>query len=510
MLMRMLRIPRFSSQILLVSSFLVVFLMTGCGAEETPPGIPDTPAPPATETLSAPTALSPTATITAEPPIEQPALQRPEYTIHAVLDNGAKTLIVDQSIRIPHPGNVLLDQIQLAVVPNNWRDVFYIHELASETPAVENFFYNGVALTINFADPGWQPGEVLDLKIGYSLVLPEQNARPGYGPSPFGYTALQLNLVDWYPMVVPYQEDSGWLIHDPWIFGEFMVYPVADFEITLDLGGADLVAAASTAAEEADGILNYSLESARNFVISLSSSYSVLEDQVDGTTVYGYYFPGYQIPAQAVFNATVEALRLYNDLYGPYQQPSLSVIQADFNHGMEYQGLYFQSRAFFDTYVGSVESYLVAIAAHETAHQWWYGQVANDQAIEPWLDEAFCTFSELAYYENEYPESVDWWWSTRVNYYQPEGRIDRSIYQYQEYINEQYLRYRNATYLQGAKFLFALKAEMGERLFYDFLREYALTFQGQIATGEDFFNLLESYLDLGEQEWIGEYFERPE
>jgi aminopeptidase N len=31
---------------------------------------------------------------------------------------------------------------------------------------------------------------------------------------------------------------------------------------------------------------------------------------------------------------------------------------------------------------------------HELAHQWWYGIVGDDQYREPWLDEAFATFSE--------------------------------------------------------------------------------------------------------------------
>jgi len=231
----------------------------------------------------------------------------------------------------------------------------------------------------------------------------------------------------------------------------------------------------------------------------------VLEEELNGVKIYGYIFPAFQVPGQAAFEATLKALSLYQDLYGPYQQSSLTMVQADFNHGMEYEGLYFQSMGFFNTYNGTEQSYLVAIAVHETAHQWWYGQVANDQALEPWLDEAFCTFSELAYYENLYPQSTDWWWNTRVNYYLPSGRIDRSIYGFQDYA-EQYLNYRNATYLQGAKFMSALRDQMGEEVFYRFVQEYGSRNKDQIATREDFFELLGEYLDLSDLIWLGEYF----
>jgi len=181
------------------------------------------------------------------------------------------------------------------------------------------------------------------------------------------------------------------------------------------------------------------------------------------------------------------------------------MVQADFNHGMEYEGLYFQSRAFFETYNGSEQNYLVMIAAHETAHQWWYGQVANDQALEPWLDESFCTFSELLYYENLYPDSVNWWWATRVNYYQPYGVINRSIYEFGGFTN-QYLEYRNATYLQGAKFMDKLRSSLGEDRFSAFIKEYAENYANQISTEEDFFSTLNAYIELDSLTWLPEYF----
>ena len=489
---------------------LLVMTLTasGCNLSDAPVEITNAPPTPTT-TLPETSVQEPEPSPTPEqPPSPTPVpLERMQYSLVAKFNYPNQRVVVEERILIPHPTNILLNNIDLVVPPNNWPGVFSIQELTAGDLPVAGFEINGVKLKINFGDPGWQPGENLDLFIKYSLDLPQQNAREGFGPSPFGYTVLQTNLVDWYPMVPPYQEDLGWVIHDPWIFGEYLVYPVADFEISLELGTPGLIAAASSAPLNEGDPLHYSLDSARNFVFSISPAYTVMEEEVIGTKIYGYTFPGYQVPGQAAFDATVEALGLYTVLYGPYDQPSLSMVQADFNHGMEYEGLYFQSRAFFDTYGGSEQSYLVMIAVHETAHQWWYGQVANDQALDPWLDEAFCTFSELAYYEQLYPQSVDWWWGTRVNYYEPTGRIDRSIYDFEEYVGYQYLNYRNATYLQGAKFIAALKSELGDEQFYTFLRDYAARNQDKIVTAEDFFSLLGEYLDIGSLSWLGEYFE---
>ena len=488
---------------------LGIWITPGCSkVEETAVINPTlTPLPEITPSVTLQLTSTPEATFTQEvnPTPTTVPLERPQYKISARLDFPNQQVMVEERILLSNPAGQVLQEIDLVVPPNNWGGVFSIQDITAGDLPLEGYSLTGVKLNLAFGDPGWQPDENLELQIQFTLDLPQQNARAGYGPSPFGYTSTQTNLVDWYPMVAPYQEGTGWLIHDPWIFGEYLVYPAADFEVTLTLGRPELIVAASAAPMTEGDPHQYSLTAARNFVFSISPNYQVLEEDLNGVKVLGYIFPLYQVPGKAAFEATVQALALYQDLYGPYQQSSLSMVQADFDHGMEYEGLYFQSHAFFDIYDGSEKSYLVSIAVHETAHQWWYGQVANDQALEPWLDEALCTFSELAFYENTYPQSVDWWWTTRVNLYAPTGRIDRSIYGFHEYV-DQYLNYRNATYLQGAKFLAALKAEMGDEAFYLFLKEYGTRNQDRIATGEDFFGLLGEYLDVNELNWLGEYF----
>jgi len=441
---------------------------------------------------------------------EQPAEIIPEniqYQIFAELDYYNHQVFVEEKILLHHPAQIPLMEILLVVPPNDWLNVFTIQSINwKEGIPVEGHSLDGVRLTIPLEQP-WLPGEIKELSIQYKLVLPIQNDSVEYRSSPFGYTGKQTNLVDWYPMVPPYRDDKGWVVHDPWIFGEYLVYPAANFQVSLELfNSPDLVVAASSIAVQDENKQLYTLEQGRNFVFSISPDYQVLEQEVNGTTVYGYVFAPHLIPGKAAFNTTVEALTLFSEYFGPYNQSSLSMVQADFDYGMEYEGLYFQNRRFFDLYNGSEQSYLVSIAAHETAHQWWYGQVANDQALEPWLDEAFCTFSELLYYEKLYPNSVSWWWETRVNHYQPYGVINRSIYDFGEF-TDQYLAYRNATYLQGAKFLDKLRSSLGEDKFSSFMKEYAADYSNQISTGEDFFCTLSTYLDLDSLSWLPEYFE---
>ena len=484
-----------------------LFIASGCSPQMPAPPTESIPPSPSQTVLPSPAPTQPQATATPriEPTATPDPLQRPQYTIMADLDYPDQRLVVEEFINIPNPAGDPLQEVSLAVPANNWPGVFTLQNVESGNISIESYQLSGVVLEILLGEPTWQVGQALELQINFTLDLPQVNTQVGYGPSAFGYSALQTNLVDWYAMVPPYQADEGWVIHDPWIFGEYLVYPAADFQVSLTMDTPGLIVAASSVPLPGEGPLEYSLENARNFGFSISPSYLVLDEDLNGIRVLGYIFPGYQVPGQAAFNATLEALDLYQRLYGPYQQSSLTMVQADFNHGVEYEGLYFLSRGFFDSYSGSDQSYLVAIAVHETAHQWWYGQVANDQALEPWLDEALCTFSELAYYEQLHPDSTAWWWAVRVDYYQPVGRLDRSIYGFTQYA-DQYLEYRNATYLQGAKFLSQLKTVLGEEDFYSFLRAYAELYQDEIASGSEFFALLGQYLELGDQTWMLEYF----
>ena len=221
------------------------------------------------------------------------------------------------------------------------------------------------------------------------------------------------------------------------------------------------------------------------------------------TTINSYAFPYHASAGEAVLKTTAEALSLYNELYGAYPRGLLSVIEADFLDGMEYDGLYFLSNGFYNLYQGTPGEYLIAIAAHETAHQWFYASVGNDQALEPWLDEALCTYQERIFYERLHPEALDWWWAYRVNYYGPSGWVNSSIYN-----PEGYRAYRDAVYLNGATFLEEMRTEIGDQPFFAFLQDYVFQNQGMIATGESFFESLSRHTDKDLSTLIGKFFKQ--
>jgi hypothetical protein len=357
------------------------------------------------------------------------------------------------------------------------------------------------------------PGETLTLQLEYLLNIPPiQDPSNTQRPVAYGYTTRQTNIVDWYPYIPPYRPGEGWLAHPHWYFGEHQVFDVADFQVKLTLVEPvkDLVIAASAPAQQDGLTYTYSLENARSFALSASDIYEVNTIHVGNVDVYSYSFPYDKYSNQEVIRNTADALQLYSQLLMPYPHASLSVVEADFLDGMEYDGLYFLSHGFYDLYNGTPEGYLTFIAAHETAHQWWYGLVGNDQALEPWLDEALCTYMERVFYEKVYPDYrtdndqslVDWWWYYRVNYYEPVGFADGTVYDFKNFY-----AYRNAVYLVGAEFLQDLRNQVGDKAFFAFLSDYAQQEKDKIATSEDFFAILKQHTDADISGLLSEYFQ---
>jgi hypothetical protein len=401
----------------------------------------------------------------------------------AELDYPNHFLSVGESIAFTNNTGETLFELVLVVEPNRWPGAFRLNSLTwGDGAPVADYALSGNRLKIPLLQP-IQSGAATSLSLSYELVLPEiPEPSDTTRPVPFGYTDRQSNVVDWYPFLPPYHPGAGWVVHNPWYYGEHQVYDIANYQVDLQMAYPvqDLVIAASAPALQENDHYRYTLEDARSFAFSASQGYTVFNNTVGDVEVYSYAFPYDRTGGEAALQYASEALQLYSELFGPYPHPSLSIVEADFLDGMEYSGMFFLSRGFFNIYDGTSGGYLTAITVHETAHQWWYEQVGNDQALEPWLDEALCTYAERLYYEHIHPETLDFWWAFRVNYYEPTGWVNGSIYDYGGF-----RPYRDAVYLRGAQFLEELRALIGDEAFFAFLLDYAARYDSKVSA--DFF-----------------------
>lgn len=460
-------------------------------SENTPTSVPtQTPKP------------SPTATFTPAPtpqPTDAPPAfsgDKPQYTLSALMDYANRAVTVSQVILYPNQTGETLSSLVLVVNPNLWAGVFTLQTLTVDG-APGDYTLAGHRLAINL-NPPLQPGQATEIGIAYHLNLPPSSARH----ENFGYTWRQVNLIDWYPFVVPYAGSGAWVLRDPHPYGENLVYPLADFHVSLAFAdSAPPVVAASAAARYENGALIYHFPNARHFTISASPLFLVQTAEAEGITIYNYYFAEHAAAAAHALEMTRQAVITFSSVYGPYPHASLSVVETDLSDGLEADGLYFLASNFYRAFDGTMRNNLTAIAVHETAHQWWYGGVANDQALEPWLDEALCTYSERIFYEHNYPGSINWWWNFRIYYHNPTGYVDWSIYD-----TGAFRPYVNAVYFQGAKFLEGLRSRIGDAAFYAFIRDYYARNRGRIADSNDFFAILDEHALDDYSDLIRAYF----
>ncbi len=432
---------------------------------------------------------------TSVPPtsVPPPIASRTNYIMYATLDFNAHTLVVEETIRYYNTTGQALTNIVLSVQPNLWSNTFFLNMVTQDAFALTNYSLSGQRLTLNLSQ-SLQAGAATTFVINYNLSIPAKRLD-----TVLGYDNNMINLVEWYPMIVPYS--GGWVLHDPMSFGEHLVYDSSDIEVDLKVTGNGVVVAASAPSEPNGDWMRYRIYGARTFALSASDEFLYKESAVGSNVIRVYYFAGYEGAAEGMLNAAVSSVGLFQAKFAPYPYTSLSVVENDMHDGQEYDGLVFLSSDFFGQYGGTAKSNMVTIGVHEIAHQWWFGLVGNDQALEPWLDEAMAVYSERIFYEYSYPNYGSWWWQFRVDYFDPGGYVDTNIYN-----GVAFKPYTNAVYLNGAYFIENLRTRMGDDDFFRFLKDYAARYSRSRATTYDFFSVVRQNTSADVSDLIRLYF----
>jgi hypothetical protein len=136
---------------------------------------------------------------------------------------------------------------------------------------------------------------------------------------------------------------------------------------------------------------------------------------------------------------------------------------------MEARGLYW-----FQT--GAV--YLVYLLAHETAHQWFYGIAGNDQARQPYADEAAADFVARSVLGLRRASRC------------ATARLDLTIYQYSSTC------YYETIYIQGGNFLDDTRKRMGSTAFWAGIRDYLATYRFRLGSTKALLDTLDRHTPL--------------
>jgi hypothetical protein len=210
----------------------------------------------------------------------------------------------------------------------------------------------------------------------------------------------------------------------------------------------------------------------RDFTVTAATDYKKASRVVGDTVVRVYYRPG--APGAAMLDAAADAFDALERRLGAYPHASFRVVQSAGGYGMESPGL-----IWIPTGVPAANRRY--LAAHETAHQWFYGIVGNDQAKAPFADEAAADFA------------ARYVLGLRRASRCAKATLDRTIYEYSAAC------YYEKIYIQGGNLLDDARRKMGSAAFWAALRGYVATNRGRIVTTATLLAALDAGtpLDLG-------------
>lgn len=331
-------------------------------------------------------------------------------------------------------------------------------------------------------------GQKVDIYMEYNVKLPSPMDR-------FGYGERTINLGNWYPIACVYDED-GWNLDPYYNIGDPFYSDLANYNISIKTDKDVIIASSGNIISEVieDNIKIYEIEGLliRDFAWLASREFKIAEGKVDGTTIKLYYLDENPNMIKSSLQFSKDSLEVFNRIYGKYPYGAYTVVMTEFPSGMEYPGIVFISEEYFRYQVVDL---LERVIVHETAHQWWYGLVGNDQIDEPWLDESLATYSETIYYKEIYGDekakkyfdyNVKLGYEYGVKYLLGDSIIYQSLDDFNGWDD-----YGILVYSKGALFINEIKELFGEETLYEILSTYFNEFKFYNVTSDDFINICE-------------------
>ncbi len=428
------------------------------------------------------------------------------YDLLVDLDYAQHTMRAQERLVLTNTLGRPLTGLLLNVPPNRSGGVFDLISLTvNGQPAVYDLESTSLRVTL----PGaLLPAQVVALEMAFTVAPPYMRVNSIFGGGTVGYSENAFNAGNWYPVLAPYRADGGWQATAWHPVGDPYVTDMAAYRVEIRTApDVTVVGPGAMAGEPDEGRWRFNIAAARSFAFAASHRYESVVETAYGVTVTSYYYPEHHVTGQLALTNAAAAIRLFTGLYGPYPYADLRIAETDFSGGQEFSGFLLFGAGIHQDYLdagGGPRTILFTLVPHETAHQWWYGVVGNDQTLEPWLDESLAKYSEQLFYERLYPEHAAWRWAWMSMDGRRPAPLDVTIY---DYSSEGV--YKDRVYLTGALFWYEVRQALGDEAFFDLLKAHYRQGANRIVTTDEFLALLAGYDDSAAiQSLVAAYFER--
>ncbi|MDR0425671.1 MAG: M1 family metallopeptidase [Clostridiales bacterium] len=431
------------------------------------------------------------------------------YKIEAALDRDNMRVTAKMDVKYVNGGQSILNGVSFHLYPNAYRegarfspvnaedwDDAYPNGVSYGGISVSNLTVNGMAAEVNVTGEDENilsvaltkplyPTDSVNIGMEFTVTLPNMRHR-------LGHYEGAVNLGNWYPIACVSGENGFYT--DPYYDrGDPFFSEVANYDVTLTVP-KDMTAALSgvtTRSETGGTAVYHSTERAIRDFAAIAGAFKTLATQAAGIDVE-YYYQKDAAPEVSLM-AAVDAVKTFSDLFGAYPYKSYKAAETHFlQGGMEYPTLVFISD------VLDRETFTEAIV-HETAHQWWYGVVGNNQIDHAWMDEGLAEYSTTMFYERNPDYNVDaqkriaTTLASYVVYYEKtanRGRDSSMTRRVNEYYNQ--FEYALLTYKKGELMFESIRMNIGSENFLNGLKAYYKDMSYKIAAPDDLIGRMET------------------
>jgi hypothetical protein len=318
----------------------------------------------------------------APPPYAAPAADRPSYVLDVRVRPGLKVATGDLSVRFTP--NRSTDRLVFRLWPNGPAQLRQGSRLS-----VGRATADGSTLRETHPDPTTlvvYPQQALSAGSTITVSLTWRLRIPATGRDRISRFVTGVRLGSFFPILAWDPGGRGWVTDRPVrILAESSTSPTADFDVHVAVppGFRALVSGTPT------GNGRWQASAVRDIAVSVAR-FAIVTGTAHApgpVTVRVGIAAGSRVAPRTVLRLALRAIHRLAGRYGPYPWPTYTVVVAPDmpDEGIEYPNLVFVGGGML----------LEPIVDHETAHQWFYSLVGNDQARDPWLDEALATWAEL-------------------------------------------------------------------------------------------------------------------
>lgn len=434
------------------------------------------------------------------------------YTLDVVLDADNKSATVKQKVDYINSSDVVLKNVCFHlypqffkegatnyIVPSTKMNTAYPYGLSYAKFNIQRVVVDGQDCAIKYLgecdsildvplNNSLLPNNRVKIEIDFNFTLPNCRHRFGYGDN-------TINIANFYPIACVYDKE-GFNVAPYHANGDPFYSNMANYEVLLKLDKNYVVASSgnlSSKTEDGD-IANYkySAKAIRDFALVVSDKFKVMTAKAGDVNIEYYYFDDNY--ADASLKAGVDAINTFSKKFGDYPYKNFAIVKADFIQG----GMEFPNLVMISADITSVDDYLYVIV-HETAHQWWYGVVGNDEYAYPWLDEALVEYCSILFYDYNKDYNLTHQKMVEINrenyslfitvYEDVLGEIDTSMRAVDKYSTEP--EYTYCVYVKGVLMYESLYTLIGEKDFIKALNNYYKTYAYTNVTPDCLFKSFE-------------------